>query len=139
MKGINWIAVVVAIVLVQVLGFLWYGPVFGQMWHSLDPGAPASGGMDAKMVGGIAASAVMIIGVAWLFGRLGVTGLMDGVRTALILWLVFPAMGMAMMYFYEGRSLNLSAFNAAYDLVAYLLIGATLGAMRSRAEAAASA
>lgn len=139
LKGINWVAVIVAIVLVQILGFLWYGPLFGQMWHALDPSAPAGNTMDAKMVGGILASAVMVIGIAWLFGRLGVSGLMDGIRTALVLWLVFPAMGMSMMYFYEGKPLNLIALNAGYDLVAFLLIGATLGAMRSRGEAAAAA
>ena len=41
-KGINWIAVIVAVVLVQVLGFLWYGPLFGAMWHQLNPTAPMS-------------------------------------------------------------------------------------------------
>lgn len=28
-KGINWIAVLVAVVLQQALGYLWYGPLFG--------------------------------------------------------------------------------------------------------------
>jgi hypothetical protein len=138
MKGVNWIAVIVAIILVQVLGFLWYGPLFGSTWHALDPGAPSGNAMDAKMAGGIAASAVMVIGIAWLFARLGVAGLMDGLRTALVLWIVFPAMGMAMMYCYEGRSLNLVAFNAAYDLVCFLLIGAALTLLRGRGEAAAA-
>ncbi|HVE75608.1 MAG TPA: DUF1761 domain-containing protein, partial [Actinomycetota bacterium] len=29
---VNWLAVLVATVAAMVLGFLWYGPVFGRIW-----------------------------------------------------------------------------------------------------------
>ena len=31
-SGISWLAVVVAIVANMVLGFVWYGPIFGKAW-----------------------------------------------------------------------------------------------------------
>ena len=32
MSGINWLAVVVGVVVSNVVGFLWYGPLFGNTW-----------------------------------------------------------------------------------------------------------
>jgi hypothetical protein len=132
MKGINWIAVILAVVLVQVLGFVWYGPLFGVMWHSLDPSAPASNAMDAKMVGGILASLVLVIGMAWLYARLGVANLMDGMKTALILCVAFALTMVSFNYFYAGKPLMLMWLNGGYELVSFLLIGACLGALPAK-------
>jgi hypothetical protein len=134
MKGINWIAVILAVVLVQILGFLWYGPLFGAMWRSLDPSAPAAGAMDAKMVGGILASLVLVVGMAWLYGRLGVANLMDGLKTALILCVAFALTMVSMDFFYGGKALNLVWLNGGYELVAFLLIGACLGLLPAKGE-----
>jgi hypothetical protein len=139
MKGINWIAVILAVVLVQVLGFLWYGPLFGAMWRSLDPSAPASTAMDAKMAGGVAASLVLVTGMAWAYGRLGVAGLMDGLKTALVLCITFALTMVAMDFFYGGKPLMLMWLNGGYELVAFLLIGACLGALPAKDAAAEAA
>ena len=32
LAGINWIAVMVGVILANVLGFVWYGPLFGKPW-----------------------------------------------------------------------------------------------------------
>jgi hypothetical protein len=133
LKGINWIAVIVAIVLVQVLGFLWYGPLFGATWHQLQPSAPPSNAMDASMVCGILITAVLVIGMAWLYGRLGVASLVDGLKTALILCIVFALTMVFMAWCYEGAPMNLVLLNSGYELVAFLLIGADLGQMRPKA------
>jgi hypothetical protein len=34
LAGINWIAVLVGVVGSNVVGFLWYGPLFGKRWMS---------------------------------------------------------------------------------------------------------
>lgn len=135
LKGINWIAVIVAIILVQVLGFLWYGPLFGAKWHELQPGAPMSNAMDAKMVCGILITAVLVIGMAWLYARLGVASLMDALKTALILCVVFALTMVFMAWCYEGAPMGLILLNSGYELVAFLLIGASLGLLRPKAAA----
>jgi hypothetical protein len=40
LKGVNWIAVVVAVVLLEGLGMLWYGPLFGKAWMAAMPTRP---------------------------------------------------------------------------------------------------
>ena len=32
LKGVNWIAVAIAFVALEALGFVWYGPLFGAKW-----------------------------------------------------------------------------------------------------------
>lgn len=34
-SAVNWLAVIVGTVLSMVLGFLWYGPLFGKLWLKL--------------------------------------------------------------------------------------------------------
>ncbi len=34
-SSINWIAVVVGVIVSNVLGFLWYGPLFGKRWMAM--------------------------------------------------------------------------------------------------------
>jgi hypothetical protein len=131
-KGINWLAVIVAVVLVQLLGFLWYGPLFGATWRALDPGAPAATGFDAKMICGILLTVIMVIGLAWLFARLAVADLMGGLKTALIVCIAFVLTLVFMGYCYEGQSIHLVAFNSGYELLAYLISGAVLGLMRPK-------
>lgn len=37
MISINYLAVIVSMIVAMVIGFLWYGPVFGKMWiHLMD-------------------------------------------------------------------------------------------------------
>jgi hypothetical protein len=44
---INWLAVVVAAAVTFVLGGVWYGPLFGRVWHTAEGAAePQPGRQD---------------------------------------------------------------------------------------------
>ncbi len=126
LKGVNWLGVLVGVILVQLLGFLWYGPLFGAMWHDLDPSAPVGDSMNLKMALGVLDSVVMVAGLGWLFSRLGVTALVDGVTTAVIVCLVFVITLVVYGWLYGAESLNLVLFNSAYEIIAFVLAGAAL-------------
>ena len=49
--GINYVAIIVATVANFILGFLWFGPLFGKVWareRNFDPGFKPSSGEMAK-------------------------------------------------------------------------------------------
>jgi hypothetical protein len=139
LRGVNWIAVVVAVVLMQALGFLWYGPLLGEAWLAAMPAPPADDNMTTTMVLGVLNTVIVAVGLAWLFARLGVTGLMPALATAFLVWLFFSFTTMAIDYLYLGHNARLVAINMGYQLVSYLVAGAVLGLMRRRAAAAAPA
>lgn len=63
---LDWVAVIVGTLAVVVLGWLWYGPLFGKAW-SKATGQPMMSGMPPtnKLVGTIIYSFVFNIGLAY--------------------------------------------------------------------------
>ena len=136
-KNINWIAVIIAVVLLEALGFLWYGPVLGEAWSTA---YRDSIGRDPDMSNiivtqslGVVNTLILVFGLAWLFGRMGVNSL-AGIGTAVAVWFFFNFTTMAIEYIYMGLAPNLVIINMGYQLVAYLAAGAVLGLMPRRAR-----
>jgi hypothetical protein len=63
----DWLAILAGSVAIMVLGWLWYGPLFGKMW-SKGTGIPMSTGtpMTSKLVWTLVYSLVFNIGLAFL-------------------------------------------------------------------------
>jgi hypothetical protein len=141
-KGVNWIAVLIAFVLLEVVGYLWYGMIFSKSWTAemaaigLKPDMSSSA-QTASIVEGMVLTLVQILGMAWLFGRLGVSTLGAGVTTALAVWVVFALTTQGMEYVYMGFTPKLMAINCGQLAVAYVLSGAVLGGVRFGAPKAA--
>lgn len=138
-QGINWIAVLVAIVLQQVLGYVWYEPLFGAQWLAALGREPDMSNVAMNMSLGVVNTAIIAVGLAWLIGRLGAYTLQGGVMTALAAWFFFNFTTMAIDYLYVGLSATLVGINMGYQLAAYLIAGAVLGFMKPKAAAAAPA
>ena len=94
LKGVNWIAVLIAFVLLEVVGYVWYGMIFKASWMAemtavgLKPDI-SSGAQTTSIVEGMVLTIVQILGLAWLFGRLGVSSVGAGLTTAFAVWVVF--------------------------------------------------
>ncbi|MFN3514222.1 MAG: DUF1761 domain-containing protein [Phenylobacterium sp.] len=138
-KGINWIAVLVAVVLQQALGYLWYGPLFGAQWTALLGHEPDMSNVAVNMSLGVVVSVIIAVGLAWLIGRLGAATLIGGLTTAFAAWFFFNFTTMAVDYLYVGQNAAFVGINMGYQLVAYLLSGAVIGMMKPRGAAAATA
>lgn len=133
LKGINWIAVVVAFVLLEALGFLWYGPLFGAIWTA-ELGTPPDPKSDQFALGvGAVFTIITIVGLSWVLRRLGATSLRASLTGAFAAWFFFSYTTMAVDYLYVGQTGTFVMINMGYQLLAYLIAGAVLGLMKPKA------
>ena len=120
---INYFAVLGASVASIVLGFLWYGPLFGKQWLQLMKfDKKKMSGMKNKGMG--KTYAVMIVGtlvtsyvLAHFVDYLDATAIAGALQAAFWIWLGFVATVMLGTVLWEGKSWRLYFLNAAYWLV----------------------
>jgi hypothetical protein len=136
MPDVNYLAVLVAAIISMVLGFLWYGPIFGKKWIALMNFTPAS--MEAAKAKGMAKSyALMVLGsllMAYIlshnlvFGSsyLGTEGVVAGLNVGFWNWLGFVVPVTMGSVLWEGKSWKLWWLNVGYYLVSMLLMGIIL-------------
>ncbi|WP_421931172.1 DUF1761 domain-containing protein [Phenylobacterium sp.] len=138
-KNINWIAVIIAVVLLEVLGYLWYGPMLGAAWTDAYRDAigrePDMSNIVVTQSLGVVNTLILVLGLAWVFARMGINSL-AGIGAAAAVWFFFNFTTMSIEYLYMGLLPNLVIINMGYQLVAYLVAGAVLGLMPSRSKAA---
>jgi len=125
---VNYTAIVAAAVASFVVGWLWYGPLFGKTWMKLT-GMKEMGKKDDMMQSMV----IMFVGTlitAWVLSAfLQLTGSMTlsaALPVALWVWLGFQAPEAAGVVLWEGKSWNLFFLNAAQKLVNLLAIAAVL-------------
>ncbi|MFD3266516.1 DUF1761 domain-containing protein [Phenylobacterium ferrooxidans] len=142
-KNINWIAILICVVLLEALGFLWYGPVLGEAWSAAYRDSigrePDMSNIVVTQSLGVVNTLILVVGLAWVFARTGINSL-AGIGAAAAVWFFFNFTTMAIEYLYMGLYMgllpNLVIINMGYQLVAYLVAGAVLGLMPRRAKAA---
>lgn len=129
--SINWLAVVVAAVVGFVVGWLWYGPLFGKMWKSLMgftdesmksmPMKPAT-----AIFWGFIASLVMAYVLAHFISLLGIVDVLSALRFACWIWFGFMATQAIGVYLWEGKSFKLFFLCTAYQFVVLHLMALVL-------------
>ena len=135
LKGVNWIAVVVAVVLLEGLGMAWYGPLFGKAWLAALGHAPDTTDQNLKMAAGVVNTLIVVLGLAWLNRRMGVATLGAAVTTALAAWVFFAFTTQALEYLYIGMSREFVLINMGYLLASFVIAGAVLALVRIGAPA----
>ncbi|OGG44018.1 hypothetical protein A2841_04045 [Candidatus Kaiserbacteria bacterium RIFCSPHIGHO2_01_FULL_48_10] len=123
---INYYAVIAAALANMVIGFLWYGPVFGKYWKGLMGFTDES--MKAMkmtplmaMVGGLITALIMayvLAHFATVFGAaIDTASVMGALTLAFWVWLGFTATTIAGSFLWEGKPVTLFVLNAAQSLV----------------------
>jgi hypothetical protein len=144
LKGVNWIAVLIAFVLLEVLGYLWYGMVFNKAWMAemtaigLKPDMSSSA-QTTSLIEGAVLILIQVVGLSWLIGKLGANSLQAGLIAGLAAWVFFGLTTQAMEYVYMGFTPKLMAINCGQLALSYLLAGATLGGVKFGAAQTAAA
>ncbi len=128
----DYLTILLAAVASMVLGFLWYGPVFGKPWmkamgkSEADMAQAKSKGMAKMMLINFVATLVM----AWVLNlvedRTGAMSLMSALKWAGVLWLGFMAPVELNDVLFGGRSVKVFVINAGYLLVSMLAMAAVL-------------
>ena len=133
MRGTNHLAVWVSAIIAHVLGALWYGPVFGNAWmkfkdFKIEDINPS---MLPYVLSFISCLLVAYV-ISWLFSKLSVTNMLQGILMTMMFWLVFNAFEMAVLYSFQQESLGLLVINAGKSMIVYFMYGVILSTWRSK-------
>ncbi len=127
---INFWAIIISMVLSVVLGFLWYGPLFGKQWMTLSgiKMPDQKPGMDAmikpiilSLIGAFLMSFVLSFSITFGNSYVGITGIAGGLTCAFFNWLGFVVPTYLNFTGWEGKSWTLFFINTGYWLVFLLL------------------
>ena len=129
---INHLAVLAAFVLLTVLGFLWYGPFFGDRWMAmvgLDMAAIEANPPGAGIwISNVVATIVPLYTLAWLFVRLGVDSGVRGAGYGLLIAFSFVFLSVLTGNLFAQRPYALTWITGGYSMAALTLAGFILGA-----------
>lgn len=130
MVDLSWIAVVIGTIGYQVLGALWYGPLFGSRWMA------GMGYESAEDVQGedswenyaltTLGSLVAIIALGVFVDWAGATTWIGGLAVGLVAGLGFVATTGLQAVPFEDRSWSVYLLSVGYNIVALALAGALL-------------
>ncbi len=130
--SINYLAVLVAAIVSMVIGFLWYGPIFGKAWMRLMKidkkkiDEAKKKGMTTSYVVMFISALIMNYVLAHFVKYLGSRTFMDGMQAGFWLWLGFIATVQVGIVLWEGKPVKLYLINAAHYLVALMVTGGIL-------------
>jgi|SRR6267143_4986394 len=128
MVHVNYLAVLVAAIIVFVLGWLWYSPLlFYKPWmraRGMDPAAAMAG---AKMPAGkLVIELVRCFVLAYIIARfvalLGIGSWMGAVHFGVMLWIGFPVILLTGSVLWENTPVKVAAIHAGDWLVKLLVI-----------------
>jgi hypothetical protein len=127
---INWLAVLVAAISSFALGSVWYAkPIFGGTWQKLINRSDEDiKNANMLKVFGISflLTIIMALNLAMFIGR--DQGLAFGLFAGAAAGIGWVALGIGIMYLYEGRSLKLWLINAGYQALMLTVMGGIIGA-----------
>ena len=92
-----------------------------------------------SLIEGVVVTFVLVLGMAWLVGRLGANTFQSGMMAGFWAWLFFGLTTQALEYVYMGFTPMLMAINGGYLLLAFLIAGAVLGGVKVGSAQAATA
>lgn len=129
---INWLAILVALIAQQLLGFAWYTRVlFGEAWAAgigkrADELAPAPGPFLIAIVAGV----LLPLGLSWVMHRGNVQGIKAGAIVGTGVGVAFIAPAVLMHEAFLGYPPLVLMIDSTKEIVGALLVGAILGAWR---------
>ena len=131
--NVNYLAVLAAAIASMVLGFLWFGPLFGKQWTGL-MGFDKKKMEEAKKKGMppqtwiimIVSSVVTAFVLAHFVKYVNAATVMDALQLGFWTWLGFFAAVMIGMVLWEGKPWKLYFLVVAYHLVNLLVMASIL-------------
>ena len=145
---INWLAVIVAAIVIFVLGGLWYSPtLFAKRWIALQGrteeqmrAQAAAANMPLLYVGAIVTSLLIAITLALILGHIGRDPAMaeagggvsagHGAIIGFMCWLGFAASTSYATATFSGKPKQLWFIDTAYNLVCFVIAGIILAVWR---------
>ena len=126
---LNWFAILLATVVSFVLGYLWYGPLFGKAWLDELGKSPEELGSGASPF--VISAVLMLIAssvMAVLVACIGIETWFEGATLGFAIGIGFIATSYFSDAQFGGKSTKLTLIESGYRVVYTLLIGIILGA-----------
>jgi hypothetical protein len=133
---INHVAVWVCVIIVHALGFLWYGPLFGEKWMAFVGYDQESMQEDSMNPAIWVLNSVAIIApiylLAWLFIKLNIVTGIRGALIALAITFCFHHLGVMNANMFAGQPYGLAWITGGYVMTGLTISGFILGAWTKR-------
>lgn len=129
---INHLAILVCLVLSFVLGFLWYGPLFGDAWmgmvgldlETIEANPPGAGIWITNVISSI----VPLYVLAWLYVKLDVQSGVRGAGIALLLTFAINFLARMTSNMFAQAPYELAWITGGFDMAIMAISGFILGA-----------
>lgn len=127
LADINFLAVLAAAVLVFLIGFLWYGPMFGKAWQR-EVGLTRDDLKDKNMALVFGPALVLMILMAIVIAAFLPEEPIwqDGLLLGGVLGVGVVAASIGINYLFAGRSVALYAIDAGYLIIGLALLGTVI-------------
>jgi hypothetical protein len=130
--AINWMAIIACMIAAVVIGFMWYGPLFGKPWMkemkmSMPDKAPnMTQPIVLSLIGAFFMAYALNHGLVFGNAYLNMSGVVAGMQGAFWYWLGFIVPPMLSFVAWEGKSWKLFFIQAGYWLALLLVMAAIL-------------
>src|SRR3989344_13062 len=125
---VNYLGVLIAAIVNIIIGFLWYGPLFGKLWTK-ESGIPLKKleNKKNKKVGStyiamFASSLIFSCVLSIILNSIEINLIIDAILTAVLIWFGFFAAIMLGQILWERKSLKLYLINSFYYLFSLILM-----------------
>lgn len=122
--GLNLVGVLAATVAFYVVGMVWYGFAFSDLWMSAAglTEADFEGQSPVWMLGGVLVTFAQVVGIGLVLKWKGVGDIGAAIKTALILWLVFALPFVHYAYIYSpDHNSTMLMIDAGHLLVGWVI------------------
>jgi hypothetical protein len=131
---INQLAVWLNIVLLHILGFLWYGPLFGEPWMEMVgitmTDAETGSGAAGIWITNFIATVVPMYVLAWIFVKMNIDSALKGLGTGLLIAFSFVFLSDMTGDMFAQNPYGLSWITGGFTMVGFAIAGLILGAWK---------
>jgi hypothetical protein len=122
--SVNFVAVALGAVFNMILGTLWYGPFFGNLWLKLiGKKKEEIQGSPWLYVASFVAAFAAALTLSLVVSAFGYTGFFQGLLTGVVVWLGFVATVTLTFSIFEGPPLKVWLIFVAYQAVIFAVEG----------------
>jgi len=130
-RNVNWGGVIVAVIVAELIGFLWYGMLFDEQFMALTGiTEERAAGQEWRMGLGVANLIVVMLGLGALLPRLGANSYAEGGKWGLFVAVFFACTVTSLGYIYELAAPMLTALGFGYQILTLTVGGAIIGGLR---------
>ena len=132
------VPIVLAVVIAQVVGFIWYGVLFGKKWEVVvgvteEQKKMPRGGKTMMAIHGtnLLLSVVLYVALSIIIGSFDAINAVQAMWVAILVWLgvIVPMQGQMALYSNKTKHLGWSMFliNISYQLILSIIAGLLIG------------